>query len=171
MLIRQLRPEDAEMFHALRLEGLRDFPSSFASSFEEERTVTIAEVSERLAPGPGRAIFGAFVEGELAGIVGLHREPKRKLAHKAFLWGVYVAPRYRRQGVARGLMTWAIEEASRWPGLRQINLGVNAANTGARALYESLGFQTFGLERGFMQIDGILHDERHMVLMLPAGGS
>ncbi len=25
VLIRQLRPEDAEMFHALRLEGLRDF--------------------------------------------------------------------------------------------------------------------------------------------------
>lgn len=171
MLIRQLQPEDAEAFHALRLEGLRDFPSSFASSFGEEQTVTIAEVSERLAPGPGRAIFGAFVEDELAGIVGLHCEPKRKLAHKAFLWGVYVTPRYRRQGVARGLMMRAIEEAGRWPGLRQVNLGVNAANSAAIALYESLGFQTFGLERGFMQIDGVLHDERHMVRMLPAGDS
>lgn len=168
VLIRALLPEDAEAFHALRLEGLRDFSSSFASSFEEERTVSIAEVAERLAPSPGRAVFGAFVEDDLVGIVGLHREPKRKLAHKAFLWGVYVAPSHRRRGLARGLMTHAIEEASRWPGLQQINLGVNAANDGARTLYESLGFRTFGTERGFMRVDGVLQDELHMVRLLTA---
>lgn len=168
MLIRPLRPEDAETFWRLRLEGLRDFPTSFASSFEEEQAVAIADVAERLAPQPGRAVFGAFVEDDLAGIVGLHREPKRKLAHKAFLWGVYVTPSHRRRGVARGLMTHAIEEASRWPGLRQINLGVNAANDGARALYESLGFRTFGTERGFMLVDCVLQDELHMVRVLTA---
>ncbi len=75
----------------------------------------------------------------------------------------------RRRGLARGLMTRAIEEAGRWPGLRQINLGVNAANSAAIALYESLGFQTFGIERGFMQVDGVLHDERHMVRILTTG--
>jgi RimJ/RimL family protein N-acetyltransferase len=48
------------------------------------------------------------------------------------------------------------------PGVQQVNLGVNAANSAAIALYESLGFQAFGIERGFMQVDGELHDEVHM---------
>jgi RimJ/RimL family protein N-acetyltransferase len=42
-------------------------------------------------------------------------------------------------------------------------LGVNTENTAAIALYESLGFETFGVERGFMLVDGVLHDELHMV--------
>lgn len=49
------------------------------------------------------------------------------------------------------------------PGVRQINLGVNAANFAALAFYESCGFKPFGLERGFMMLDGELHDEVHMV--------
>lgn len=171
MLIRPLQPDDAETYRRLRLEGLRDSPASFASSFEEERSLTLAEVVERLNPGPDQVVLGAFVADDLAGVVGLRREPKRKLAHKAFLWGVYVTPSHRRRGVARELMTRAIEEAERWPGLRQINLGVNAANGGALALYESLGFRTFGTERGFMLVDGVLHDEHHMVRILTAANA
>ena len=49
------------------------------------------------------------------------------------------------------------------PGVRQINLGVNAANAEAVALYEAAGFTAFGVERGFMLLDGRLHDEIHMV--------
>lgn len=48
-------------------------------------------------------------------------------------------------------------------GVRQVNLGVNAANVEAIALYEALGFAPFGLERGFMLLDGELHDEILMV--------
>ena len=48
-------------------------------------------------------------------------------------------------------------------GVRQINLGVNAANLEAIALYEAAGFTAFGVERGFMLLDGRLHDELHMV--------
>ena len=39
---------------------------------------------------------------------------------------------------------------------------MNTENTAAIALYTSLGFETFGLERGFLLVDGVLHDELHM---------
>jgi RimJ/RimL family protein N-acetyltransferase len=50
--------------------------------------------------------------------------------------------------------------------VRQIVLGANAANPAAVKLYQSLGFEAFGLERGFMLIDGQLYDEIHMVRIL-----
>jgi RimJ/RimL family protein N-acetyltransferase len=50
--------------------------------------------------------------------------------------------------------------------LLQVTLGVNTANAAAIALYKSVGFEPFGLERGFMRVDGVLHDELHMVLSI-----
>ena len=112
-------------------------------------------------------MVGAFEDGRLIGIAGLHREEQAKLSHKAVLWGVYVAPEARKRGAARKLLARAIEEAASMPGLTQINLSVNSANAAALALYEGLGFSPFGLERGYLQVDGVLHDEIHMVRALP----
>jgi RimJ/RimL family protein N-acetyltransferase len=47
-------------------------------------------------------------------------------------------------------------------GLRQVNLGVNASNLASIALYKSLGFEPFAVEKGFLLVDGVLHDEISM---------
>ena len=52
-----------------------------------------------------------------------------------------------------------LEFAESIHGMRQVHLRVNAANSAAIALYEAVGFRSFGLERGAMLIDGELHDE------------
>jgi ribosomal protein S18 acetylase RimI-like enzyme len=165
MQIRCLEASDASAFQALRLQALRECPSSFASSYEEECDVPISTVAERLAPTPTNVVFGAFQESALVGTVGLARERHRKLAHKAIIWGVYVAPASRKLGLGRQLMDQALRHAASI-GVRQVILGVNSANTAATRLYQSLGFQDFGLERGFMLIDGQLYDEIHMVRVL-----
>jgi ribosomal protein S18 acetylase RimI-like enzyme len=87
----------------------------------------------------------------------------RKLAHKAFIWGMYVATNYRRHGVGRALIDHALLRAGAMNGVLQVNLGVNAANVEAIKLYEVAGFTAFGIERGFMLVDGNPHDEFHMV--------
>jgi len=163
MRIRELGIDDARAFQALRLAALRDCPSAFASSYEEETETPIAVVAERLAARSGRCVLGAWLESDLVGMLGLMREDMQKLAHKAFIWGMYVAPSARRCGIGRQLISRALSRAASMTGVRQVNLGVNAANFEAIALYEAVGFTPFGVERGFMLLDGELHDEIHMV--------
>lgn len=169
MHIRTLTPADAALFQALRLQALLECPSAFASSHDEERDTPLAVIADRLAVQPDRFIIGAFHGPALVGMVGLQRETMKKLAHKALLWGVYVDPSVRHQGVGRELVREAIARAASVPGVRQLILGVNTANTAAIALYEAMGFETFGLEPGFMQLDGQMHDEKHMVRFLGTG--
>lgn len=166
MIVRLLGPGDASAFQALRLEGLRDCPSAFSSSYEEEVDIPLSTVAERLAARPDRCVLGALNGPDLLGVVGLRREEMRKLAHKALIWGMYVTPSARRAGVGRALVAAALERAGAMPGLRQVYLGVNAQNVAALALYEAMGFASFGVERGFMLLDGELHDEVHMVRQL-----
>lgn len=164
MKILLLQSADAAAFQALRLRGLQESPSSFASSVEEEAPLPLQTIAERLASQSDGVVFGAFINNQLVGIAGLQREAQRKLAHKAFVWGVYVAPESRRQGVAEQLLRAAVEHARREFSVRQINLGVNTRNAPAIALYKRLGFVEFGLERGYLCHAGTLHDEYHMVL-------
>jgi RimJ/RimL family protein N-acetyltransferase len=147
-----------------RLRGLAECPTAFASSHEEERDTPLDVVAGRLAAGADSAVVGAFAaDGALVGVAGLYRERHRKLAHKATLWGMYVAPEARRGGVGRLLVERTLAHAFGPMGLRQVNLGVNAANAPALALYEATGFRAYGVERGFMLVDGVLQDEVQMV--------
>jgi len=95
-------------------------------------------------------------------MTGIYRERGRKLAHKGVVWGVYVAQAFRKHGVGRRLIVEALHQAAAMPGLRQVNVGANTANPAAVGLYQSLGFEKFGLERGSMSVDGVLYDEFQM---------
>jgi RimJ/RimL family protein N-acetyltransferase len=166
MHIRVLGPADAAAFQALRLRSLAADPVAFASSYEEERDTPLAIVAERLLELPDRAIMGAFDGHRLVGLAAWHREEKRKLRHKGFVWGVFVAETHRGQGLARGLLQAVIAHARRADGIRQLNLTAYAANRAAVALYESLGFVVYGREPAAICVDGMLHDDVHMSLRL-----
>lgn len=166
MQIRRLTSADASAFQELRLAGLRDEPSAFGSSYEEEKDFSTAIIEGRLAERSDQGLFGAFDQGALFGLVGLGRERMHKLSHKGLIWGMYVMPEYRGQGVARALLAKALTLARSVPELKQVNLFVNASNVDAIRLYESFGFKQFGREPGALLINGVFHDEVQMYLSL-----
>jgi ribosomal protein S18 acetylase RimI-like enzyme len=168
VLIRRLAPGDAAAFKALRLSALQESPTAFASSVEEEKDIPLSTFEERLAFMPDQGRFGAFDGDELVGVVALGREGMKKLAHKAIIWGMYMTPACRGRGIGKALLLEAIALARTVPGIQQINLIVNADNQGAVALYEALGFNTFGREANAGMVDGALHDDLHMCLHLAA---
>jgi ribosomal protein S18 acetylase RimI-like enzyme len=164
MNIRRLTPDDAHAFRRLRLFALCESPTAFGSSYEEEQDLPMSVVERRLATTPDRAAFGAFENHELVGSVVLGRDNMRKLAHKAFIWGMYVSPNARGRSVGRHLLVEALTFARSIDSIRQVNLSVTAGNIAAFRLYESVGFRVYGREPDALCIDGRLHDELHMYL-------
>jgi len=61
---------------------------------------------------------------------------------------VAVDPSYRRRGLARRLLAFAMARAAR-AGARRALLELRAGNREALALYESLGFRSLGVRRGY----------------------
>lgn len=163
MLIRRLVPADALAFRTLRLAALRECPSAFCSSYEEECDTPLATIEARFAPDSGRNVFGAFDGDALVGIVGVGREDGPKLRHKASIRGMVVSPGQRGKGTGKLLLEHALAFIAGMEGVRQVLLALNADNVAALALYQSMGFTVFGREPDALCVDGVFHDNLHMV--------
>jgi ribosomal protein S18 acetylase RimI-like enzyme len=169
MEIRTLTSDDVPEFREVRLRALRDHPDAFASDAEKFEQTPLADIRSRLSgegQHPDNFTLGAYIGGRLVGMVGLVREQNTKLKHKAFIWGVYVAPEARGSGVARALMQEAINRARRLDGLEMLYLGVRSDNTPARSLYLSLGFEVYGTEPHSIKLPDRYVDEDLMLLWL-----
>lgn len=87
-----------------------------------------------------------------------------KRRHKAWIWGVFVAPAARGRGIAKCLMQAAIQRAKSIPGLEMLLLTVAVDQPAPRKLYQSLRFRSFGVEPRGLKIGNASHDEENMVL-------
>jgi len=159
-------PADAAAYRALRLRGLAEHPDAFTSSAEDEAKRPLSATEARIAADSADVVFGAFVGGELAGVVGLAREPRAKNRHKATVFGMYVAPEFGRRGLGRALIRHLVAAAQGESGLEQLELTVTQTNDAARGLYESEGFRSFGIEPRAIRVDGRYYDKNHMVRFL-----
>jgi ribosomal protein S18 acetylase RimI-like enzyme len=147
--IRQLTAADAAAFQALRLRSLRESPEAFGSSYDEEVSRPLTAVAERLEAArtpTAKIVFGAFANGALVGVIGCVQESRVKARHKAVIWGMYVVPEARGQGVGRSLLDRAVVEARAWPNVERIILSAVERATAARALYQSAGFKLYARE-------------------------
>jgi ribosomal protein S18 acetylase RimI-like enzyme len=171
MQLRRLTPADAPAYQSLRLAALRECPTAFSASYEDECDTPLSTIAAQLAPDSGRNRFGAFDGAALIGMVGVGREGALKLRHKGFIGGMVVAPAWRQRGVGRALLAHALAFADAMPGLRQVGLSITADNGAALALYASMGFGTFGHEPRALCVDGVFHDTIHMLREVGARGA
>ncbi|MCY1014435.1 GNAT family N-acetyltransferase [Pyxidicoccus sp. MSG2] len=165
LTVRKLRPDEAEVFWALRLRGLREHPEAFGASLEEDTARPMDVVRARMV-GDSQVVMGAFDGARLVGVAGMWRGQERKSAHKAHVWGMYVLPEARSRGVGRRLLTGLIAEGRKMAGVERLLLAVSVGNTAAQSLYRSLGFRTYGVEPAALKIGGAYVDEELMCLPL-----
>jgi len=110
------------------------------------------------------SVFGAFTDAQLVGVTGFARAPHVKQRHKGYLWGMYVRPMARGEGVGAALLEAVIDHARTKVSL--IQLSVAAPNDIARRLYERHGFQRYGIEPDAIRIGEHSIDEILMVKRL-----
>jgi GNAT superfamily N-acetyltransferase len=163
--IRPLVPDEAEATGALRREMLADAPFAFLASPQDDFASDAAAVRKSLAGGPDQVTFGAFGPARV-GSVGMSRERHVKASHKVCLWGMYVTPAMRKHRIGRRRVEAAVAHARTLSGVSQVILSVSDTASGARKLYESVGFRVWGTEPRAMCVGGRMADEHHVKLML-----
>lgn len=155
MVIRPLTATDAVRFQPLRLRALREHPEAFASSFEDEQSLSLETIATRLQQSsPERYSLGAFDEEELSGLLYFRRWEGQKLRHRASIGGMYVPPEYRGRRIGKALLLDAIARARALSGVEDLVLAVTVGNTQARALYVVVGFMSVAIEPRYLKIDG-----------------
>lgn len=163
MEIRLLAAEDFAAFRALQLCALKDHPESFLLDFDEAKAQPEEHARQNFL---GRMFIGAFEAQQLVGYAGLNRYWGAKLRHKASVGGVYVAPAMRGKGVARRMIEAAIEKA-RSLGIELLHISANQAHPATVALYQSLGFEPYGIEKHILKLaDGSYADDVLMMQFL-----
>lgn len=160
--VRPLTPDDAPAYRALRLAGIAELPAAFCTTYALESSLPLAQMHQRLQPTPLQRIFGIFDDTRLIAMAGLRREPIAVVHDKASLWGVYVAPHARGQGLGRQLVHAAIAHACAIPELASVRLAVAQDNQAALTLYLDCGFVLSGEARQDMML------QMHLPLPRPA---
>jgi RimJ/RimL family protein N-acetyltransferase len=162
--IRRLQASDSAVYRDIRLEALKRNPEAFGSTFEMENAQPLSWFEAAV----GRAdIFGAFLDGTLAGIAGYFAQQRSKQAHKALLWGMYVRAAARNAGLGKRLVAAVLDHAR--GRVEMVQLTVVSENEAARRLYRALGFVEYGYETRALKQDGRYYDEVLMVKFLDEG--
>ncbi|WP_426611951.1 N-acetyltransferase family protein [Bradyrhizobium sp. McL0616] len=100
--------------------------------------------------------FVALSAGAVVGWCDVVRKARPVHAHGGVL-GIALLPAFRRQGLGERLILRALDAAKAF-GFRRVELTVRRDNVNAIALYEKVGFEVEGCQRGAVQVDGVLHD-------------
>lgn len=135
--------QNVPLFREVRLRALRDTPSAFSSTYEEELRLTDADWLERaLRWNREKGIGLLAMDGSLGcGIAGSFLDEDD--GTRAQLISMWTDPAYRQQGVGRLL----VNEIAGWARLRGadlLQLMVTSSNEAAMRFYQRLGFARTG---------------------------
>ena len=169
MHVARLAATDAARYRALMLHAYEVSADAFTSTPEERAAEPESWWVNRIAdPNSLSVSFGAFHDDQLIGTVTVEFAAKPKTKHKAHLIGMFVIESARRLGVGRALVRAALEAAAARPGVVVVTLTVTQGNASAIALYESCGFQAFGIEPMAIATPSGFRSKVHMWLQLPS---
>ena len=142
--IRVLTASDGARYKTVRLNSLKDSPSSFGSTYEREAAFSDTDWESRLEPKPGVNVSIPLVAENNGNPVGLasgivwDEDPS-----VTYIYQMWVSPEARGTGIARALL----EHITAWAESRDcesLKLSVTTINDAAVSLYQSVGFNPSG---------------------------
>lgn len=164
---KRLSAEDMDLWFPFRIASLKESPTAFLADPEKELSQGVDFFRSRIVEGgDDNVIFGCFEANKIVGAIGVVREFHLKSSHKAFIWGMYVAPEFRGLKIGGKLLDMAVQYAKERMKVKQLTLSVESTRESAKALYQSRGFKTWGQEKNAIHVDGKYFDEEYMALQL-----
>ncbi|MCP3467943.1 GNAT family N-acetyltransferase [Bradyrhizobium sp. CCGUVB23] len=113
--------------------------------------------------------FVALVDGQIIGWCDILPNARRTVQAHCGTLGMGLLPKHRRRGIGRELVRRTIDAALAF-GLTRIDLTVREGNVNAIALYKAVGFETEGLHRKAVQIEGHYEDVLSMAFVIAPSG-
>lgn len=159
IVIREANRADAIQFRELRLDALQNNPIAFTADYHKNFNHPLKYWEDRLtAQADESTIFVAEHHDKLIGMTGIERGSSPKTRHGAWIWGVYVSPKWRGLHIAEEIIRCCFT----WAKAKQIvlaKLGVAAVNEPAIRCYERCGFKAYGTEPRAVLYEGNYYDE------------
>lgn len=139
--IRPLQAEQWPLYKAMRITALADAPYAFSSTLAEalERSDAVwASLVKGYTTDPNSITCIAYFDDVPCGMAAC-----ALLGEETEMFAVWVDPKYRRKGIGRGLIIFALRW-SKAQGVQKMTVGVYNDNLEAVALYQSAGFMDHG---------------------------
>ena len=161
MKIKKLTTKDWLCWKEIRLEALKSFPNTFASSFEEEVKLADQVFKEQLINSD---VFVVLLDSLVIACAGFYTYNQAKTRHKGVIFGMFTKNEYTGQGVASALLKAIIDHARSKVLLLQLKCVTT--NSVAIDLYIKHGFVIYGTEPCALKLDDNFVDEHLMMLDL-----
>ena len=140
VVIRVATPDDAEIWRALRRDGIARYPQAFIASLAQADAIPVQKDAQMLGQGNR---FLAFMDGQAIGLAGINRNGIPRARHRAEIGPFYVVAEAQGRSVAQALMDAVMAYADRHE-IWQLELFVNQENARAIAFYKRYGFVEAG---------------------------
>ncbi len=152
--IRRLIESDVNEYRALRLEGLKNHPDCFGTTYAEATNESIDFFKDQLFR---HVVIGGFQSNILHGLACYAPNHSIKKRHISTLYGMYVTNQMRGTGLAIKLVETIINHAK--TEVEILQLSVVKSNNKAIKLYEKCGFLSYGTEAKALKIENQYFDE------------
>lgn len=147
----RMEPMTDEQYARYRQYAEDDYAQSIMDSGGWPRAEALEKAREdfrRLLPdglrSAGHRLLTAYDDTTEIGILWLHTESKTDGLH-AYIYDVEVRAELRRRGYGRAVMR-EVDRLCRELGALTVGLNVFGFNTGARALYEEMGYEVVSVQ-------------------------
>lgn len=138
--LRQMTVDDWTLLRDIRLLALSTDPHVFGSNFEKENGYD-ADVWRSWLEDADVAIFGLFDDsGAVAGMTAIALRRDDDTRSTAKLWGSWLRPDLRGQGLSALLYRARIDWARRHPSVQKIIVSHRASNTASMKANQKHGF-------------------------------
>lgn len=169
IVVEKLAPNEWAAYKSLRLTALQTDPRAFGKNYEEDAAKPDNEWQASLEKAwhEDNAIMLFAKDGEdVVGMIGAYGETIARAKHMANVYGMYVLPAYRSQGVGKLLFDSLFVRLRAHPHIKKLRLSVNTGQKEAIALYTACGFRIIGTAEKELYIDGEYQDQYEMEMWI-----
>lgn len=160
VVIRRLGDDDVEQYRDVRLESLQFEPEAFPTRYDEASAEELGYFQGLLRKN---IVMGLFEDEELIGVAAYgKREDRPKMAHTGRIWGIYIKPKARGKGYGKQILSETLNHVP--AGIERVYMSVIARESDPTdALYEKLGFETYGRRPKSLKDNDTYYDQVLMV--------